>query len=278
MAFAVELLGEHLGDGGSDRLGARQQPLDRGVDDRTMVRGPMCIERCARTTFERTHVRSDEFTLGEDFDHARADAHLHPRADVLVRRGVLRVLDFDVVVGMDLGAFPLRVLVGSGGQRLQRRLVELDEARAARAIELLERSLVQLGAQRVDRGVQFGEREEPPIAQPREDPALDDLHAGFDLGLVARFSDASRQGATVSSSQIVSAGTMYSNGTPTSSTLCTVEILPDGGGTKLILTDQSAFFDGRHNSAERRRGWVAGLRNLASALTRFSSCAVAAPE
>ena len=47
--------------------------------------------------------------------------------------------------------------------------------------------------QRIDRGVQLGEREELPVAQTRQDPALDDLHAPLDLGLVARLAHACRQ-------------------------------------------------------------------------------------
>jgi hypothetical protein len=38
-----------------------------------------------------------------------------------------------------------------------------------------------------DRPVQLGQREEPPVAQPCQDPALHHLHADLDLGLVTRF-------------------------------------------------------------------------------------------
>jgi hypothetical protein len=49
------------------------------------------------------------------------------------------------------------------------------------------RPVVQLVHQFADRLVQLGQREEPPVAQTRQDPALHHLHADFDLGLVARF-------------------------------------------------------------------------------------------
>lgn len=67
--------------------------------------------------------------------------------------------------------------------------------------------------------------------------------------------------------RVVSAGTMYCRDVPTSSTLCTVEFIPDrSGGTKLIVTDQSAYFDGLHDPAERGRGWQAILANFAQVL------------
>lgn len=38
----------------------------------------------------------------------------------------------------------------------------------------------------MDRLVEGGEREEPAVAQARQNPSPDDLDADFDLGLVAR--------------------------------------------------------------------------------------------
>jgi hypothetical protein len=37
-------------------------------------------------------------------------------------------------------------------------------------------------------------------------------------------------------------------------TLSTVELYPEGSGTRLIFTDQSAFF-GQETEADRREGW-----------------------
>ena len=68
--------------------------------------------------------------------------------------------------------------------------------------------------------------------------------------------------------RIVRSATMHRRGQRTSSTLCTVEILPDAGGTRLILTDQSAFFDGAETPAIREGGWGAILDKLGAHLTR----------
>ena len=75
----------------------------------------------------------------------------------------------------------------------------------------------------------------------------------------------------VPNERIVSAGTMHSRGLRTCSTLCTVEFLPEAGGTRLILTDQSAFFDGADTPASRETGWGAILDKLSAHLARERS-------
>ena len=67
----------------------------------------------------------------------------------------------------------------------------------------------------------------------------------------------------VADRRIVSAGTMHRNDVRISMTLCTVEIEPDGDGSRLKLTDQSAFLDGRERPDQRREGWGKVLDKLA---------------
>jgi uncharacterized protein YndB with AHSA1/START domain len=66
--------------------------------------------------------------------------------------------------------------------------------------------------------------------------------------------------------RIVSAGTMHSGEHRTSATLCTVELLAEGARTRLILTDQSAFFDDREAPSDRESGWGTILGRLAEYL------------
>lgn len=72
----------------------------------------------------------------------------------------------------------------------------------------------------------------------------------------------------VPDARIVSAGTMHSGEMPTSATLCTIELVADGAGTRLILTDQSAFFDGREQPIDRESGWGSILNKLTAYLKR----------
>jgi uncharacterized protein YndB with AHSA1/START domain len=75
----------------------------------------------------------------------------------------------------------------------------------------------------------------------------------------------------VPNERIVSAATMHEDDLRISITLCTVEIAPDGGGTLLKLTDQSAFLDGRERPDERRSGWGGVLERLADLLRSTSA-------
>ena len=65
--------------------------------------------------------------------------------------------------------------------------------------------------------------------------------------------------------RIVSAGTMHENGVRISLTLCTFEFISEPGEvTRLRLTDQSAFLDGRERPDERRQGWGRILERLSA--------------
>ena len=74
----------------------------------------------------------------------------------------------------------------------------------------------------------------------------------------------------VPNQRIVSAGTMHEYEVRISMTLCTVELASDGDGTRLKLTDQSAFLDGRERPDERRSGWGKVLERLADFLRSTS--------
>ena len=70
----------------------------------------------------------------------------------------------------------------------------------------------------------------------------------------------------VADARIVTAGTMHEDDVRISTTLCTVEFVADGDGTRLKLTDQSAFLDGRERPADRRSGWGEVLVRLSGFL------------
>ncbi len=43
---------------------------------------------------------------------------------------------------------------------------------------------------------------------------------------------------------LVMAGVLYERGIPTTATMTTIDLMPDGDGTHLTLTDQSAYLGG----------------------------------
>ena len=95
-------------------------------------------------------------------------------------------LDLHVVVEADPPLEPVGILAGYGGEKLQRWLFELLEQRLATCAQMAGSLAVQPGQQIADRGIHRGKGEEPPLAQSRDDPALNEQDADFRLGFVAR--------------------------------------------------------------------------------------------
>jgi uncharacterized protein YndB with AHSA1/START domain len=65
--------------------------------------------------------------------------------------------------------------------------------------------------------------------------------------------------------RIVAAGTMSDGAELVSASLSTAEFLHEGSGTRLVYTEQSAFF-GEESPADRRKGWNVNLEKLAAYL------------
>src|SRR4051794_17414105 len=140
----------------------------------------------------RAQVRGDAFAAMEDLDGGGGD----PGLDLLARQGMRNAVvvlgDLDMVVEPHPAALPLGVLVGLGRQGREGRAFDLLKELASRATPAAQGAIVEVIEERTDRLVEGGEREETAIAQARQDPAPDDLHADLDLGFVARLVGARR--------------------------------------------------------------------------------------
>jgi uncharacterized protein YndB with AHSA1/START domain len=68
--------------------------------------------------------------------------------------------------------------------------------------------------------------------------------------------------------RIVMAYSMAIDGAIISASLGTVEFEPIGTGTRLIYTEQAAFFDGADGPSSRTQGWRALLESLAAMLEK----------
>ena len=66
--------------------------------------------------------------------------------------------------------------------------------------------------------------------------------------------------------RIVFSYSMTSRGEPISVSLTTVEIMPDRQQTKLLLTEQVAFLDGKDNQANREEGLASMLDKIGESL------------
>ena len=72
----------------------------------------------------------------------------------------------------------------------------------------------------------------------------------------------------VPNQRIVLAYTMGMGEKPFSASLSTFELLPIGDGTKLVFTEQAAFFEGADGPAMREHGWGLLLNALGKELDR----------
>ena len=135
----------------------------------------------------RAHVRGDPLALQEDLDRPGGQPHLDLGAGEAMRNAVIMGGDLDVIIDADAAVAPFRELVGLGRQGLQRRTIDLFEQLPARHAEPPDRALfVELRQQFADRRVDLRQAVKGPMAQPPEQPALDDEHGLLDLRLVAR--------------------------------------------------------------------------------------------
>jgi uncharacterized protein YndB with AHSA1/START domain len=75
----------------------------------------------------------------------------------------------------------------------------------------------------------------------------------------------------VMNARIISAGTMHVDERAISTTMCTIEFSPAGQGTRVLLTDQSAFLDGLETPRSRKSGWSEIFDKLALLLNEPSS-------
>ena len=91
-------------------------------------------------------------------------------------------------------------------------------------------------------------------------------HTRFGPKNAPGFVDEGRYLDIVADARIVTAGTMHHGGVRISVTLCTVELARDGTGTRVKVTDQSAFLDGREKPEERKGGWGKVLERLGAFL------------
>jgi uncharacterized protein YndB with AHSA1/START domain len=77
--------------------------------------------------------------------------------------------------------------------------------------------------------------------------------------------------------RIVQAYTMALDGRCMSASLATVEFLPNAGGTRLVYTDQGAYFEGADGPALREGGWRHLLDRLGNEAAGPSVTAARAP-
>src|SRR5579863_2723099 len=87
-------------------------PIDMGFGH-VLVHGDMAA------ALRAAYMAGDTRVILEDLDSPISEPHVHSTADQPVRHRVKRLVDFDVIVGMDLGGLPLGVFEWLARQRRQ---------------------------------------------------------------------------------------------------------------------------------------------------------------
>ena len=128
-------------------------------------------------------MRRDPLTLEEDLDRLRRQPHFDLVPREAVGHAVKMSVDLDMVIDADAAQAPLGKAIGLGGQALEVGSIEFFEQCAAGDPESSERALVvELPQQLADRCIELGQTVKAAMAQPAQQPALDDQDRGFDLG------------------------------------------------------------------------------------------------
>src|SRR5690606_29190070 len=109
----------------------------------------------------------------EDLDGPISDPGPQRPLQKLVGHRVVMPLDLDMVIEADTALEPVGIRVGAGRKGAEGRTVELHKQVAPTGAKMAGYLTVQPGQQVADRRVQRGKREEPPLAQAGDDPALD---------------------------------------------------------------------------------------------------------
>lgn len=137
------------------------------------------------------------WTLEKTLDRRSCDADIELTFHQRVRDAVVMAVNLDVIVDVDAGFLPFGVFVSLEGEWFEIRLFNRFKLRMARAGQFFERLVIEQVEELPDGAVEIGQSEESQFAQPRQHPTLDDLHADFDLRLVAGFVRARRQGRRI---------------------------------------------------------------------------------
>jgi hypothetical protein len=96
----------------------------------------------------------------EELDHLGAHAHLKLLLDKGIGHRIVVAVDFDMIINVDAGQFPLGIFIGLGREGLQGGAVEHLKKTLSGAGEFLEGAAIEGGQELADCGVHLGECKE----------------------------------------------------------------------------------------------------------------------
>jgi hypothetical protein len=182
-------MGPRFQDPFAQRRRRRPDPLRVGADALDRPAGVASVagrhvlgERRVLAIAAAAGMSGDPFAPEKDLDGPRRQPRLDLGAQKTMRDAVIVEGDLDMIVDADAALLPFRVLVGLRRQRLQRRTIDLfQQASACRAEPADRPNVVEAGHEIADRGVDLRQAMEGSMAQPPDEPALNDQYRLFNL-------------------------------------------------------------------------------------------------
>ena len=153
--------------GGTDCLGPVQKPPRRPLQMVLVGFGHMRGQRGMTALVGAAAMGGDAGAFAEDFDGRGGEAHVHRLTDEAMGHTIEMALRFEMIIEMDASMTPFGLLVGGGGQRLERRLIRGEELGMPRAGQFLEGAVIEVSEQCGQGGVEFRQTEETLMTEPR---------------------------------------------------------------------------------------------------------------
>jgi hypothetical protein len=129
-------------------------------------------------------MASDACALVEEFHDLRTQPHIELLLDQRIGHGVVMAFDFDVIVNIDPGVFPLGICIGLGWESAEGGAVKRLTQLLTGAGEFFEGMGIQGQQEGREGGIDLREGEEGVVPEAGQHPALHDLDADFHLGLI----------------------------------------------------------------------------------------------
>jgi hypothetical protein len=128
-------------------------------------------------------VAGDALVIMEDLDDPVCKPDIDLAADQAVRHGIEGLVDFDMVVGMNLCRLSFGIFEWRCRQGRKRVLLDLLEELTSGFANPPHRPVIEIVEKLADPHVEIDEAEEAIVSQPRQDPALNDENAALTLAL-----------------------------------------------------------------------------------------------
>jgi hypothetical protein len=119
-------------------------------------------------------MAGDPLVIKEDLDCPIGQPDIDLPADQTVRHGIERLVDVDVVIGMNLGDLPFRVFKRCWWQWYELGALDLIEQGSPGFAIPAHRSAVKVLDQSADADIEIDKAEEAVVSKSGQNPPLDD--------------------------------------------------------------------------------------------------------